>query len=239
MNALQSRLVRIFLIDEHPLVRDGLKLRLRAVPNFEVVGEAGSVVEAMALLEGPFADVLLMDIGDKEMGNMELDAFIARCRHMAILVLSWQAPPSIVASVMRAGANGYLLKNTPAESLVDAVQTVATGGTCLGSGIAGRLFRSQPAGSELSRREREVLRFVGQGKPSKVIAQALGISLRTIESHRQSIKRKLQIDGHAALIKYAVERAAYPDGIGESGCGVQPSAAAFHTLRNEGTRLSN
>jgi DNA-binding NarL/FixJ family response regulator len=224
---MEARRVRIFLLDAHSLVRDGLKLHLRTVPQFELVGEAGSARGAIAQLELLRADVLLMDIGPNALDGVELEAFIALLNPMAVLVLGWQAQPSVVTRAMRAGARGYMLKDAPAERILDAVHTVAAGGICLGSGIAGGLFRTPPSDSDLSRREREVLGLVGQGKPSKVIAQQLCVSLRTVESHRQNIKRKLQLDGHASLIKYAVEHGAYPESAGESTVGLprRPSSS--------------
>ena len=208
---LESRRVRLFIIDSHRLVRDGLRARLSVAPLFEIVGEADNLSEALVGLDASAVDVLLMDIGVAELGDIELEGFVEHVAPTAVLVLSWHAEPTAVARAMRAGARGFMLKDAPTVQLLDAVQTVSVGGTCLGSGIAGGFFRGARPDSELSRREREVLHMVGQGLASKTIAQTLNLSLRTVESHRQNIKRKLQLKTHAALIRFAVGHAQHTE----------------------------
>lgn len=107
---------------------------------------------------------------------------------------------------MAAGAKGFVLKDAPADKLRDAINTALAGGTSVDRGISAGLSRDDGLASGLSRREREVLRLVGQGLPSKLIAQQLSLSLRTVESHRQNVKKKLQLKSNAELIKYAVEQ---------------------------------
>src|SRR5204862_4700464 len=106
---------------------------------------------------------------------------------------------------MQAGARGYLLKDAPAGDIIDAIATVTSGGTFLSPAVSGRLFRSQTPRPVMSLRESEILVCLAKGRSSKQIAQELKLSVRTVESHRQNIKRKLNLDGQAPLIKYAVE----------------------------------
>ena len=109
--------------------------------------------------------------------------------------------------ILQAGARGYVLKDSPAAEIIGAIRTVHGGGTYLSPAIAQALFRAPVARPVLSDREREILAFLGQGQSSKQIASALDLSVRTVESHRQSIRRKLNLAGQAELIKYAVEHA--------------------------------
>jgi DNA-binding NarL/FixJ family response regulator len=106
---------------------------------------------------------------------------------------------------MQAGARGYVLKDAPASDIVEAIATVAAGGTFLSAAVSGRLFRSQTPRPLMSLRESEILACLAKGRSSKQIAQDLSLSVRTVESHRQNIKRKLNLDGQAELIRYAVE----------------------------------
>lgn len=199
---------RIFMIDDHPRVRDGLRLHLAALPEFDVVGEAGSAAQALPSLDTLQVDVLLTDIGTQEMQGIELTDFIRRqAMRSAVLVLTRHAHPRAVAQALRAGARGCMPEDAPAAQIVDAIRMVAHGGTCLGTRFAEVLFReSSPAGA-LTSREQAVLALIAQGKASKLIAQELCIGLRTVEAHRQAIRRKLQIAGQAQLVKYAVQHA--------------------------------
>jgi len=124
-----------------------------------------------------------------------------------VLMLSMYDTPEYVQRALQAGACGYVLKDAPAEEIVAAIEAVAAGGTFLSPGVSRRLFRNQAPRPLLSSRESEILAALGRGESSKQIAGALGLSVRTVETHRQNIKRKLDIEGQAELIKYAVEHA--------------------------------
>jgi len=115
--------------------------------------------------------------------------------------------PEYVQRALQAGARGYVLKETPAEEVVAAIEAVVAGGTFLSPAVSRRLFRGQAPRPMLTPRESQILSALGRGESSKQIAQAMHLSVRTVEAHRQSIKRKLGIEGQAELIKYAVERA--------------------------------
>lgn len=198
--------IRLLIVDDHPLVREGLKARLSSLSNIEVVGEAGDADEASAQVAAQRPDLVLMDIGMKDVNGIDLTRqLLAEQPQLLVLVLSMYDNPEYVNRAMQAGARGYVLKDAPAGDIIDAISTVASGGTFLSSAVSGRLFRSQTPKPVMSLRESEILACLARGRSSKQIAQELNLSVRTVESHRQNIKRKLNLDGQAELIKYAVE----------------------------------
>jgi len=200
--------IRLFLVDDHPLVRDGLRARLGALPRLEIVGEAGGAHDAMALIEGCRPDLVLMDVGMKDMNGIDLAALLLqRQPALRVLMLSMYDNPEYVQRALQVGARGYVLKDAPAAEIVAAIEAVTAGGTFLSPAVSQRLFRNQAPKPLLTPREGEILTALGRGQSSKQIARELGLSVRTVEAHRQNIKRRLEIDGQAELIKYAVEHA--------------------------------
>ena len=200
--------IRILLVDDHPMVREGLVARLQAVPRFQVVGEAGGRAEALAQLALTAPDVVLMDVGLKDGNGITLGAeMLAAQPAVKLLMFSMYDNPEYVQRALTAGARGYVLKDAPATEIVSAIDAVAAGGTFLSAAVSGRLFRGQAPKPVLTLRESEILGKLGQGASSKQIARELDLSVRTVEAHRQSIKRKLDLGGQAELIKYAVEHA--------------------------------
>lgn len=197
---------KLLIVDDHPLVREGLKARLSTLAAVEVVGEAGDAREAAAQLAATRPDLVLMDVGMKDVNGIELTRrLLAERPDLLVLVLSMYDNPEYVNRAMQAGARGYVLKDAPASDIVDAIAAVTSGGTFLSPAVSGRLFRSQTPRPVMSLRESEILACLARGRSSKQIAQELKLSVRTVESHRQNIKRKLNLDGQAELIKYAVE----------------------------------
>jgi DNA-binding NarL/FixJ family response regulator len=200
--------IRLLLVDDHPLVRDGLRARLGALPGFDVAGEAGDAAEAEAQVEALRPQVVLMDVGMKQVNGIDLTArLLQRHPQLQVLMLSMYDNPEYVQRALQAGARGYVLKDAPASEIVAAIEAVAAGGTFLSPEVSKRLFRNQAPKPVLSLRESQILSALGRGWSSKQIARDLGLSVRTVETHRQSIKRKLDLDGQAELIKYAVEHA--------------------------------
>ncbi|MDR7332249.1 response regulator transcription factor [Roseateles asaccharophilus] len=200
--------IRILLVDDHPMVREGLVARLQAVPRFEVVGEAGGRDDALALLASARPDVVLMDVGLKDTNGIALGAeMLAVQPAIKLLMFSMYDNPEYVQRALTAGARGYVLKDAPATEIVSAIDAVSAGGTFLSAAVSGRLFRGQSPKPVLTPRESEILALLGQGASSKQIARDLDLSVRTVEAHRQSIKRKLDLEGQAELIRYAVEHA--------------------------------
>ncbi len=199
-------LIRLLIVDDHPLVRDGLRLRLSALPMIASVSEAGDAAEAWAQMDAAQPNLVLMDIGMKDMNGIELTAALRACHpELRVLMLSMYDNPEYVQRALQAGARGYVLKDAPAAEIVTALETVAGGGTYLSPAVSHRLFRNEAPRPVLTPREAEILSALGRGHSSKQIARDLDLSVRTVETHRQSIKRKLSIEGQAELIKYAVE----------------------------------
>ena len=200
--------IRVLLVDDHPLVRDGLQARMEGVADILVVGEAGDAAEALQRVAECRPQVVLMDIGMRGTSGIELTAqLLERDPALIVLMLSMYDNTEYVQRAMAAGARGYVLKDSPSGEILSAIRTVAGGGTHLSPALAQRLFRMPTPRVLLSEREQEILGLLGQGQASKQIARALDISVRTVESHRQSIRRKLDLAGQAELIKYAVEHA--------------------------------
>lgn len=210
-----SDAVRLLLIDDHPLVRDGLRLRLETVPQLRVVGEAGNAAAAQAFLAACMAEdpqggtlphLALMDLNMPGVGGLELTAFLhERYPQIAVLVLSMHDNPEYMVQAVKAGARGYLLKDEPAQEIIAAIDAVMAGRSYFSAAAAVRLSQASALATLLTQRERDVLRHIADGHANKQIAQMLGLSVRTVETHRLNIKRKLGIDGQAELIKYAVE----------------------------------
>ncbi len=132
---------------------------------------------------------------------------LARWPTLCVLMFSMYDNPEYVQRALQAGARGYVLKDAPASEIVAAIEAVVAGGAFLSPGVSRKLFRQPSSRPLLSPRESQILSALGRGESSKQIAKALDLSVRTVETHRQSIKRKLGLEGQAELIKYAVEHA--------------------------------
>jgi DNA-binding NarL/FixJ family response regulator len=203
-----DKTVRIMLVDDHPLVRDGLRARLEAVPHFSVVAEAGSGAEALAMVAGAQVDLVLMDITMRDGSGIEATAQLGRSHpEVAVLILSMHDKLEYVSQAMQAGARGYVLKDAPGRDIVLAIDTVMAGGIYYSAPVARQLARPVLPDNQLTTREQEVLRHIANGESNKQIARALDLSVRTVETHRLNIKRKLGIEGQAELIKFAVQHA--------------------------------
>ncbi|EXF93318.1 regulator [Pseudomonas fluorescens HK44] len=198
--------IRVALVDDHSLVRDGIKALLAVMPPLEVVGEAESGAEAIEMVRLCQPDLLLVDISLKDMNGLELTRVLSKQYPLLkILVLSMYDNYEYVSESVRSGASGYVLKNAPSREIIAAIEAIASGGTFYSAEIAQRLIADKNTDNELTPRESQVLCKMALGMNNKEMARELDISVRTVETHRLSIRRKLNIDKPAALVKYAMD----------------------------------
>ena len=198
---------RLLLVDDHPLVRDGLRARLETVARFEVVAEAGTAAEAQAAIRAGNPDCVLMDISMRDVHGIELTRRLLREQPgLKIIMLTMHDEPQYVVEAFRAGARGYVLKDSPSAEIIAAVDAVIAGQRYFSARVADALVNASLPEPALTQRERDVLDLIANGLGNKEIAARLDLSVRTVESHRINIKRKFDLTGSAALIKFAVER---------------------------------
>jgi DNA-binding NarL/FixJ family response regulator len=204
---------RVVLTDDHQVVREGLRALLAASEGIAVVGEAANGKDAVALAESLAPDVIVMDVTMPGMNGIEAVRLIRQVSpETEVVALSMHASDQMVSEMLRAGAAGYLVKTASVRELANAIKMVMTGRTFLSSELAGlvpaELLRNNSADgggqTDLTTREREVLKLVAEGRSSREIAIALYVTTKTIVWHRQSIMRKLQLRSVAELTKYAV-----------------------------------
>lgn len=207
---MTDKLIHILLVDDHPLVRDGLRARLEAVPHFRVVAEADGADDALRQAGEHAIDLVLMDINMRGISGIEASArFRQQFPAIAVLILSMHDKVEYVSQAMQAGARGYVLKDAPGKDIVLAIETVMAGGIYYSAALARQLARPSVQDNQLSAREQEVLQQLAGGHSNKQIARTLDLSVRTVETHRLNIKRKLGIEGQAELIRYAVQHARF------------------------------
>lgn len=202
-------LITLLIVDDHPVVRDGLRGMFRSDPCFEVLGEAADGVEAVALVERLDPDVVLMDL--RMPGGNGVDAIAElnrRGSRARVLVLTTYDTDSDTLPAIEAGATGYLLKDAPRDDLFTAVRAAAQGRTVLSPAVASRLVsRVRAPGNEaLSTREREVLALVAKGTSNRAIAAELFISEATVKTHLTHIYGKLGVKDRAAAVATAYGR---------------------------------
>ena len=199
--------VHILLVDDHPLVRDGLRARLETISHFSVVAEAANAAEALHHAATLPINLVLMDINLNGMNGLELTSrFHSLYPEIAVLMLSMHDKAEYVMQAVQAGARGYVLKDAPGMDIITAIDTVMSGGIYYSAGLAKQLSRPVPPAMLLTPREREVLQCIATGKSNKHIAREMDLSVRTVETHRLNIKRKLGIEGQADLIRFALEQ---------------------------------
>jgi two-component system response regulator NreC len=203
--------VRIVIVDDHAVVRSGLRLLLDKEDDLETVGEAGSAREAVFEVRAQKPDIVLMDVVLPDKSGLEATPDVLKeAPDARVLVLSMQDDPSYVRQAFAAGASGYILKEAADEELVAAVREVAEGGRYVHPALGARIVAAdaEAAGKAevdpLSDREHEVLRLLALGHTNQEIAKMLYISVRTAETHRAHIMRKLRLDTRAELVRYAL-----------------------------------
>ena len=207
--------IRIVIADDHHLVREGIRQVLQAGDEFDVVGQASNGAEALRLTESLSPDVLVLDVSMPGQSGLEVTAALRdRSSPVRVLVLSVHDHPQYVIEAVRAGARGYLRKDTEPAELRRAIRAVARGESFFSPSVARHLSAAiqgdtAPGAAdrlaELTPREREVLKGIAQGHTNKEIAAALGLSSRTVESYRESLMRKLGLYTVAELTRLALE----------------------------------
>ncbi|MBV9723747.1 MAG: response regulator transcription factor [Gammaproteobacteria bacterium] len=202
--------IRLVLADDHVLVRQGLRKLLEAA-GFVVAGEAGDGLEAVHLVRRENPDVAIIDIGMPQFNGLSAALELTHTQpHVRLIMLTQHDQPQYVAEALRCGVKGYVLKNQAARDLVRAIEGVCRGEVYLSPGVSSAIaeaYASQdPTVDGLSVRERQVLQLIAEGSSTKDIAARLGISAKTVESHRSKLMRKLDIHDTAGLVRYAIRR---------------------------------
>jgi len=212
--------IRLVLVDDHVIVREGLRHVLEEAPEFQIIGEGATAAEAIRLAGELKPDVLVLDISMPGGSGLHAVPEILECApETRVLMLSVHDDAEYILESVRAGAHGYCRKDSAPDELRRAIKTVFAGDTYFSALVAQRVAQAlregksakdveptPPPGTEvLSPREREVLRFIAQGRANKEIGAQLGISTRTVEAHRQALMKKLGIHTVAGLTRYCLE----------------------------------
>jgi len=209
--------IRVLLTDDHTLFRQGIRTLLAAESDIEVAGEAVNASEAVAMADKVRPDLVLMDIGMQGLSSFEATRQIRKDHpDTRVVFLSMYDDEDYLAECVDMGASGYVLKDTPAEQLVSAIREVHRGGSYLSPRLLTRLvddFRAQGAGSPrqprfgtLTKREREILKMLAEGRSVKEIAAGFSLSVKTVEAHKFNLMRKLDIHNKAQLVQYAIQK---------------------------------
>jgi two-component system nitrate/nitrite response regulator NarL len=206
--------IRILVVDDHPVVRRGISSCLTKQPGLEIVGEAGDGREAVRKARDLQPDLMLMDINMPQMSGLAVAELLRReLPKIKVLILSMHGNTDYVLRILQSGARGYVLKDAPPEELVRAIEIVHNGETYFSADVARVALNQFVRGNNdingaphLTNREREVLIQIADGLSNKEIATALGVGVRTVETHRERIMRKLDIHNVAGLTKYAISR---------------------------------
>jgi DNA-binding NarL/FixJ family response regulator len=206
--------IKIILADDHRLIREGFKALLKKSTEFEVVGEAENGNQLLKLIDEITPDVLLVDISMPEMNGIEaINKIRAINPNLKFIILTMHAEADYVMNSIRSGAHGYLLKNVEPDELFRAIRAVVEGGKYFNAAISNimienlsKISEESPETSAITPREKEILQYVAEGLSTKLIADKLDISVRTVESHRVHLLKKLNAQNTAELIKKAAEQ---------------------------------
>lgn len=208
-------MITIVLADDHHIVRQAMRALLETVPDFKLVGEAGDGLEAVRTVERLTPGVLVCDLMMPALNGLEVARQVAQRTRTRVLILSMHANDAYVSEALSNGAAGYVLKDCQSSELIHAIREIAAGRRYLSPQISeraielyGRKFGNMPEDpyQTLTTREREVLQLAAEGHTNAQISERLFISPRTIETHRANLMRKLGLQNHGELIRYAVKR---------------------------------
>ncbi|HEX8520877.1 MAG TPA: response regulator transcription factor [Tepidisphaeraceae bacterium] len=198
--------IRVLLADDHELFRQGVRSVLVGNPDVQVVAEASDGEEAVNKAKEADADVVILDIGMPKLNGIEAARQIRAGGRTRVIALSVHGEGVIVRRMLEAGASAYLLKDCASDEVNQALETVMRGEVYLGKGLGDVIVKQlgSPTGTPLSRREQDVLRHIAEGLTTKEIARVLGVSPKTVDTHRQHLMTKLDIHSIAELTKYAL-----------------------------------
>lgn len=211
---MSDKKIRVVLVDDHPLVLDGISARLEGEERIDVVGMANDGCQALQVAEELKPDVILMDVSMPVMNGFEAaEKFRDEQPDIKVLILSMHDDREYIVKLIKCGAAGYVLKDVSSSELITAIETVFSGGSYFSSGASQALFSqfeqeqaiAKPQQEPLTGREKDVLKLVAEGNSNKEVARELDISVRTVETHRQNIKNKLDIHTAAGLTRYAID----------------------------------
>ncbi|MEY2584843.1 MAG: hypothetical protein QOD80_869 [Verrucomicrobiota bacterium] len=211
--ASRANRIRVLLVDDHSLVRAGIRSLLEKISNVEVVGEACDGREALELVTSTLPDLVLMDIAMAGLGGLEaLPRILKLFPRVQVVILSAHSNEEYVIRALRAGASGYMLKDAATTELELVIRAVTLGQTYLSPSISRTVIDSylQRVGGEmgpledLTARQREILQLIAEGKNTKRIADMLGISIKTVEAHRLQLMARLNIHDVPGLVRYAI-----------------------------------
>ena len=207
--------LRIFLADDHAVVREGLKTLINAQPDMEVVGEAEDGHEAVLKADNCASDIVVMDLSMPRMNGVQATEVLRKmCPEMKVLALTMHEDASYLRSLLEAGASGYVLKRSAPQDLVHALRSVAGGGTYIDPALAGKVvgsfvqkppLRGEIAGLSLSEREEEVLRLVALGYTNKEIGARLSISSKSVETYKARAMEKLELESRVDIVRHAAQ----------------------------------
>lgn len=205
--------IKLLLADDHLIIRDGIKLMLKKSLGMEIVAEASNGAEVITYLEKNASkiDIVLMDISMPDMNGIEATQVITdKFKSVKVLALTMHAEGTYITQMLKAGAVGYVLKESGADELISAIKTIARGQKYYSNDVSVTMINSlmndeKPKDSQLSERELEVLAHIATGETNKKIGDKLCISGRTVETHRRNILSKLDVKNTAEMIRYAIE----------------------------------
>jgi DNA-binding NarL/FixJ family response regulator len=208
--------LRIFIADDHQVMREGLTALLNAQPDMTVIGEAGNGKEAYQRAKELRPDLVIMDVSMPELNGVQATENLKQaCPETKVLVLTAFEDADYLRQMLKVGASGYLLKHAASEELTHAIRTVAAGGVYLDPIVAGKMMNSflrkpttlgEPLASELSERETEVLRLIAWGHTNKEVASQLHLSVHTVETYKTRLMHKLNFQNRADVVRYALRR---------------------------------
>ena len=203
-----SHKIRILIVDDYPMINDGLKLCLETRDNIEVVNTVSDGQQALDAYEILKPDIVIMDINMPNMDGLEaLEKLKAKHPDVKVIILSMHSSREYVTRAVRSGAKGYLLKDVPFDDVISAIEATSRGATYFSEAASKFLFhRYDEPESDLSDREKEVLTLIAKGYSNKLIARQLNLSVRTAETHRRNIKQKLKLKSTAELTQHAISQ---------------------------------